>query len=120
MLSASFMALTSQFNSVTPKAGPPGCKSASCAANVNTVCDPNLAVRGPDGSVIACKSARMAFREIKFCCTGQYKTPDKCHPNQYSTTFKQKCPQAYTCAFDDATGKFNCPSGSDYFITFCP
>jgi len=49
MLSASFMALTSQFNSVTPKAGPPGCKSASCAANVNTVCDPNLAVRGQMG-----------------------------------------------------------------------
>ncbi|KAJ6964043.1 hypothetical protein NC652_002352 [Populus alba x Populus x berolinensis] len=86
--------------------GSPGCSSTSCAANVNAVCDPSLAVRGPDGTVIACKSACLAFNQPQFCCTGEYNTPD--------------CPQAYSYAYDDKTSTFTCPSGGNYLITFCP
>jgi len=87
---------------------------------VNAACDPSLAVRGSDGTVIACKSACLAFNQPQFCCTGEYDSPEKCQPNQYSMTFKQQCPQAYSYAYDDKSSTFTCPSGGNYLITFCP
>ena len=45
---------------------------------------------------------------------------DKCPANQYSTTFKKQCPQAYSYAYDDKTSTFTCPSGGNYLIAFCP
>ncbi|KAB5520104.1 hypothetical protein DKX38_024423 [Salix brachista] len=105
--------------SITPQGGS-GCKSTSCAANVNAVCDPKLAVRGADGTVIACKSACVAFNQPQYCCTGAYSKPETCPPTQYSMTFKQKCPQAYSYAYDDKSSTFTCPSGGNYLITFCP
>uniref|UniRef100_A0A6N2MLZ2 Thaumatin-like protein n=1 Tax=Salix viminalis TaxID=40686 RepID=A0A6N2MLZ2_SALVM len=97
-----------------------GCQSTSCAANVNAVCDPSLAVRGADGTVIACKSACVAFNQPQYCCTGPNNTPETCPPTQYSMTFKQQCPQAYSYAYDDKSSTFTCPSGGNYLITFCP
>ncbi|KAJ6947854.1 hypothetical protein NC651_002269 [Populus alba x Populus x berolinensis] len=106
--------------SITPQGGSTGCSSTSCAANVNAVCDPSLQVKGSDGTVIACKSACLAFNQPQYCCTGDYNTPDKCPPSQYSMTFKQQCPQAYSYAYDDKSSTFTCPSGGNYLITFCP
>ncbi|KAI5603101.1 hypothetical protein BDE02_01G196900 [Populus trichocarpa] len=106
--------------SVTPQGGSTGCPTTSCAANVNAVCDPRLAVKGADGTVIACKSACLEFHQPQFCCTGEYSTPDKCPPTQYSMTFKQQCPQAYSYTYDDKSSTFTCPSGGNYLITFCP
>ncbi|EXB75914.1 hypothetical protein L484_022591 [Morus notabilis] len=37
--------------------GSSGCQSTSCPANVNAVCPPELAMKRPDGAIIACKSA---------------------------------------------------------------
>ncbi|KAJ6755541.1 hypothetical protein OIU79_028032 [Salix purpurea] len=105
--------------SITPQGGS-GCQSTSCAANVNAVCDPKLAVRGADGTVIACKSACLAFNQPQYCCTGAYNKPETCPPTQYSRTFKQQCPQAYSYAYDDKSSTFTCPSGGNYLITFCP
>ncbi|KAI9402114.1 hypothetical protein POPTR_001G221300v4 [Populus trichocarpa] len=61
---------------VTPQGRSTGCRSTSCAPDVNAVCDPSLAVRRPDGTVIACKSANLAFNQPQFCCSGEYNTPD--------------------------------------------
>ncbi|KAL9368210.1 hypothetical protein Peur_039411 [Populus x canadensis] len=83
-----------------------GCRSTSCAPDVNAVCDPSLAVRRPDGIVIACKSASLAFNQPQFCCSGEYNKPD----------IKNKTIYAY----DDKSSTFTCPSGGNYLITFCP
>ncbi|KAH8520590.1 hypothetical protein H0E87_001873 [Populus deltoides] len=104
--------------SITPQGGSTGCPSTSCAANVNAVCDPRLAVKGADGTVIACKSACLAFNQPQYCCTGDHNTADTCPPTQYSMTFKQQCPQAYSYAYDDKSSTFTCPSGGNYLITF--
>ncbi|KAE8098383.1 hypothetical protein FH972_016452 [Carpinus fangiana] len=104
--------------SITPQGT--GCQSSSCPGNVNQVCPPDLAVKGSDGSVIACKSACEALSQPQYCCTGDFGTPDKCPPTQYSKIFKDQCPQAYSYAYDDKTSTFTCPTGANYLVTFCP
>ncbi|KAK6943897.1 Thaumatin family, partial [Dillenia turbinata] len=97
-----------------------GCNSTSCPSNVNNVCPPELAVEGSDKSVVACKSACLAFNQPQYCCTGDYATPDTCPPTKYSKIFKTACPLAYSYAYDDKTSTFTCKSRANYAITFCP
>lgn len=106
--------------SVAPQGGSAGCRSASCPGNINQVCPAELAVKGSDGSVIACKSACEAFNQPQYCCTGEYGTPDKCQPTKYSKIFKNQCPQAYSYAYDDKSSTFTCATGGGYLVTFCP
>ncbi|KAE8719016.1 Thaumatin-like protein 1 [Hibiscus syriacus] len=77
-------------------------------------------VKGSDGSVVACKSACLAFNQPQYCCTGAYSSPDKCVPTMYSKFFKGQCPLAYSYAFDDKSSTFTCSGGANYLITFCP
>ncbi|KAL4632197.1 hypothetical protein ACB092_04G034700 [Castanea dentata] len=105
--------------SITPQ-GAASCQSTSCPGNVNSVCLPELAVKGPDGSVIACKSACLALNQPQYCCTGAFSTPATCPPTNYSMLFKNQCPQAYSYVYDDKTSTFTCPTGANYLITFCP
>ncbi|XP_022143965.1 thaumatin-like protein 1 [Momordica charantia] len=67
-----------------------------------------LAVKGQDGTVIACKSACIAFEKPEFCCSGDHNKPETCPPTNYSTIFKNQCPQAYSYAYDDETSTFIC------------
>ncbi|KAJ4850947.1 Thaumatin-like protein 1 [Turnera subulata] len=106
--------------SITPQGGAGGCPSSSCPGNVNSVCPPELAVKGPDGGVIACKSACLALNQPQYCCTGAYGTPQTCPPTNYSKIFKGQCPQAYSYAYDDKSSTFTCTGGANYLITFCP
>lgn len=108
--------------SLTPQQGGAGsnCSSTSCTSNVNLMCPPELAVKGSDGSVIACKSACLAFNQPEYCCTGAYGTPQNCRPSKYSEIFKKECPQAYSYAYDDKTSTFTCADRPNYLITFCP
>ncbi|XP_044474288.1 thaumatin-like protein 1b [Mangifera indica] len=106
--------------SVTPQGGTGGCSSTSCLGNVNSVCPSDLAVKGPDGSVIACKSACLAFNQPQYCCTGAFGSPDTCPPTTFSEIFKKKCPQAYSYAYDDKTSTFTCNGRANYAIEFCP
>ncbi|KAK0584468.1 hypothetical protein LWI29_013761 [Acer saccharum] len=107
--------------SVTPQRGSgPTCITSSCSANVNSVCPSELAVKGSDGSTIACKSACVAFNQPRYCCTGAFKTPKTCPPTNYSKIFKDQCPQAYSYAYDDRSSTFSCTGGANYAITFCP
>ncbi|CAI0469340.1 unnamed protein product [Linum tenue] len=105
--------------SITPQGGG-SCNATSCPADVNAACPPQLAVKGPDGTVISCKSACLALNEPRYCCSGDLNTPEKCPPTEYSKLFKDRCPQAYSYAYDDGTSTFTCPTGQDYLITFCP
>ncbi|MCI61382.1 putative allergen Pru protein [Trifolium medium] len=61
--------------SVTPQGGSGACKSSSCPRNINTLCPPELQLKGSDGSIIACKSACLAFNTDQYCCRGSYNTP---------------------------------------------
>ncbi|KAI5348146.1 hypothetical protein L3X38_001033 [Prunus dulcis] len=105
---------------LAPQGGSGGCSATSCPANVNSICPAELAIKGSDGSVIACKSACLAFNRPDYCCTGTFGSPDTCPPTDYSKTFKSQCPQAYSYAFDDKTSTFTCTGGPDYAIAFCP
>ncbi|KAI4333352.1 hypothetical protein L6164_018178 [Bauhinia variegata] len=106
--------------SITAQGGSESCNSTSCPANVNNVCPQNFAVKGSDGSVLACKSACLALKKPEYCCTGAFDTPQKCPPTNYSKIFKGQCPQAYSYAYDDQTSTFTCSGGANYVITFCP
>ncbi|XP_010056282.2 thaumatin-like protein 1 [Eucalyptus grandis] len=106
--------------SITPQGSGSGCTTTSCAANVNSVCPSELAVKGSDGSIVACKSACLALNQPQYCCTGAYGTPATCPPTNYSKIFKDQCPQAYSYAHDDTSSTFNCTGGASYLIPFCP
>ncbi|TXG68692.1 hypothetical protein EZV62_003627 [Acer yangbiense] len=107
--------------SVTPQGGSgPTCTTTSCSTNVNGVCPSELAVKGSDGSTIACKSACGAFNQPQFCCTGEFEPRGACPPTSYSKIFKDQCPQAYSYPQDDPSSTFSCTGGANYAITFCP
>ncbi|XP_062003560.1 thaumatin-like protein 1b [Rosa rugosa] len=106
--------------SVAPQGGTGDCKPSSCPADVNAVCPAELQVKADDGTVIACKSACLAFNEPKYCCTPPNNTPETCPPTNYSQIFKEQCPLAYSYAYDDKSSTFTCFGGPNYAITFCP
>lgn len=107
--------------SVAPQGGSGNkCTLTSCTGNVNRVCPSQLAVKGPNGNVIACKSACAALNQPQYCCTGKFNKPETCPPTNYSMIFKKQCPQAYSYAYDDSTSTFSCTGGPNYVITFCP
>ncbi|KAK9906012.1 hypothetical protein M0R45_000137 [Rubus argutus] len=105
---------------LAPQGGSGGCSAASCAGNINSVCPPELAVKGSDGGVIACKSACLVFNQPQYCCTGDHGTRETCPPTDYSMIFKSQCPQAYSYAYDDKSTSFTCNGGPNYLVTFCP
>ncbi|KAE9619650.1 putative thaumatin [Lupinus albus] len=84
--------------SMSPQGGSGDCKTSSCPGNINTVCPIELQVKGSDRSVIACKSACLAFNQPQYCCTGEHSTPDTCPPSNYSKFFDQQCHDAYSYA----------------------
>ncbi|XVE88741.1 hypothetical protein DITRI_Ditri19aG0093200 [Diplodiscus trichospermus] len=96
------------------------CSGTSCAAKVNSVCPSNMAVRGSGGNTVACKSPCLAFNQPRYCCTGEFDSPQRCQPTNYSIIFKNQCPEAYSYVYDDPTNTYSCTGGPDYVITFCP
>ncbi|KAL6611368.1 hypothetical protein ACP70R_039296 [Stipagrostis hirtigluma subsp. patula] len=104
---------------IAPSAGS-GCTAVACGADINAACPAGLAAKAADGSTVGCKSACLAFNTDEYCCRGAYGNPDTCKPSSYSTFFKQKCPQAYSYAYDDKSSTFTCSTGGNYNIVFCP
>ncbi|KAM7265126.1 hypothetical protein ACFE04_002809 [Oxalis oulophora] len=96
------------------------CIPISCSADVNGQCPGELQVKGPDGGVIACKSACTAFNTDQYCCRGAYNTPQTCSATDYSELLKQQCPQAYSYAYNDGSSTFTCNGSPNYMVTFCP
>lgn len=94
------------------------CQTIGCESDLNLICPKVLQILNDAGEVVACKSACMEFNTPEFCCTGEYATPERCRPTDYSKVFKNACPTAYSYAYDDSTSLFMC-SGADYLMTFC-
>ncbi|KAJ3667166.1 hypothetical protein Zmor_002567 [Zophobas morio] len=98
------------------------CKKDACSNHdiINQCPDP-LKLKNGQGTVIACKSACNAFNTDQYCCRGAYGTPDKCKsstwPVNYPKFFKDRCPDAYSYAYDDHKSLFTCKAET-YLITF--
>ncbi|XP_011621713.1 thaumatin-like protein [Amborella trichopoda] len=90
-----------------------------CAKDLKSHCPPELRVTDHRGSVVACKSACLAFNLDVFCCRNDYGSPDKCHPSMYSTMFKDACPAYFSYAYDMPPPLYSCVA-SEYVVTFCP
>ncbi|KAG6479215.1 hypothetical protein ZIOFF_062677 [Zingiber officinale] len=106
--------------SVVAIGGTRGCNSTACPADIHAVCPEELKVAAPDGSVVGCKSACLAFNTDEHCCRGAFGLPDTCKPSNYSMIFKKACPQAYSYAYDDKTSTFTCAGATAYTLTICP
>lgn len=103
---------------MTPVGGGAGCGVAACETDLNACCPLNLVVKR-GGKVVACKSACLAAKSDRYCCTGEYGNPKSCKPSVFGHLFKAICPRAYSNAFDDSTGLKTCRAPR-YAITFCP
>ncbi|EEF38126.1 Zeamatin precursor, putative [Ricinus communis] len=104
--------------SMTPIGGGPGCGVAACEANLNVCCPEALVVKR-QGKVVGCKSACLAAKSDRYCCTGQFADPKSCQPTIFAHLFKAICPRAYSFAYDDASALKTCKAPG-YVITFCP
>lgn len=104
--------------SMAPVGSSAGCGVAACEADLNICCPTNLIVKR-QGKVVACKSACIAAKSDRYCCTGEFANPKSCKPTIFSTLFKAICPRAYSYAYDDSTGLKTCRA-PHYVITFCP
>ncbi|XP_062177108.1 pathogenesis-related thaumatin-like protein 3.5 [Alnus glutinosa] len=97
--------------------GKGNCSTAGCDGDLRQNCPSELALKA-NGKVIACRSACEVFDTDEYCCRGMHGNPGTCLPTNYSRSFKQVCPAAYSYAFDDPTSLTTC-SGADYIIAFC-
>ncbi|GAV82917.1 Thaumatin domain-containing protein [Cephalotus follicularis] len=87
------------------------CVGVKCTADINRLCPTEL--RDPGG----CNNPCTVFQNDQFCCIGSRASPATCGPTAYSKFFKDACPNVYTYAYDDASSKFTCPTGTDYKFT---
>ncbi|KAL6883616.1 hypothetical protein ACP4OV_011030 [Aristida adscensionis] len=103
------------------------CAIAGCAKDVNEVCPPELQVTAAAGgagggnrTVVACRSACLAFGLDAFCCRGAYATPAACRGSVYSRLFKDACPAYYSYAYDATAATASGCYAQEYVVTFCP
>ncbi|XP_040384361.1 pathogenesis-related thaumatin-like protein 3.5 [Oryza brachyantha] len=103
------------------------CVISGCAKNVNAVCPPELQVTAapPSSSasaatVVACKSACLAFGSDAFCCRGAYGTAETCRGSAYSRLFRDACPAYVSYPYDTAAAAAARCYAQDYVVAFCP
>ncbi|XP_021295777.1 thaumatin-like protein [Herrania umbratica] len=104
--------------SMVPIGGGVGCGVAACEADLNVCCPAALVVK-KEGKVVGCKSACLAAKTDRYCCTGEFANPKSCAPTVFANLFKAICPRAYSYAYDDSSSLKTCRA-SRYVITFCP
>ncbi|XP_026413670.1 thaumatin-like protein [Papaver somniferum] len=104
--------------SMVPVGGGAGCGVAGCELDLNLCCPSALEVKR-GGKVVGCKSACLAMKSAKYCCTGDYANPKDCKPTLFAHLFKAICPRAYSFAYDDSSSLHKCRAPR-YVITFCP
>lgn len=102
---------------IEPLHGQGNCSKAGCDGDLRQNCSSELALKTGD-KVIACKSACQVFNTDEYCCRGDYGNPAACKPSNYSRSFKDFCPAAYSYAYDDPTSIVTC-SGGEFLLTFC-
>ncbi|URE27594.1 hypothetical protein MUK42_05852 [Musa troglodytarum] len=104
---------------IAPVGGGKGCGGvAGCLVDLNACCPSRFEVK-QKGKVVGCKSACLALKTDKYCCTGEYGSPERCKPTLFSHLFKSICPRAYSFAYDSSS-TLNMCRASRYLITFCP
>ncbi|KAF8395291.1 hypothetical protein HHK36_019234 [Tetracentron sinense] len=81
---------------IEPVGGTGSCRTVDCARNILDVCPADLQFKDSKGRLLGCRSACDALKDPKYCCTGDYSSPQACHPNHYSQIFKQACSLAHT------------------------
>lgn len=95
-----------------PTKGVTGCsKGPRCAANIRSRCPSELQTPG------GCNNVCTVFKQDKYCCIGT--NSSNCKSINYSTIFKQMCPDAFSYPLD-SSGTFACPTGTSYQVIFCP
>ncbi|KAF5467334.1 hypothetical protein F2P56_017165, partial [Juglans regia] len=104
--------------SMVPVGGGVGCGVAACEADLNVCCPSALEIKR-QGKVVGCKSACLAAKSDRYCCTGEFANPKSCKPTVFAHLFKAICPRAYSYAYDDSTALKTCRAPR-YVITFCP
>ena len=100
------------------------CGRAGCNYDLNAQCPTEqMKVRSSSGTVVACKSACLAYNTDRYCCRGAHNTPQTCPYFSYARTFKNACPDAYSYAYDDQKSTFTCRGSGGaktaYDIVFC-
>ncbi|KAL8095763.1 thaumatin-like protein 1a [Apium graveolens] len=100
--------------------GTTSCRTISCPGQINEECPADLAVKGPNDITAGCRSDCEAYKKPEDCCTGEFDNSDMCKSSRSAKYFKGKCPDAYSYAYNDPESTFNCPSGTNYVVTFCP
>ncbi|RVW49307.1 Thaumatin-like protein [Vitis vinifera] len=93
--------------SMTPVGGGVGCGVAECETNLNICCPSALEVKR-EGKVVGCKSACLAAKSDRYCCTGEFANPKSCKPTVFAHLFKAICPRAYSYAYDDSSALKTC------------
>ncbi|XP_060171280.1 thaumatin-like protein 1 [Lycium barbarum] len=83
----------------------------SCTADIIGQCPNEL--RTPGG----CNSPCTVFKTDLYCCRNK---SNNCGPTNLSKFFKDRCSTSYSYPKDDTTSLFNCPSGINYRVVFCP
>ncbi|KAL5170880.1 Thaumatin-like protein [Glycine soja] len=100
--------------------GGAGCGVAACEANLNVYCPSSLVVER-NGKVVGCKSACLAAKSDRYCCTGEFAGGRYyCKPTVFARLFKTVCPNAYSYAYDDDSAVLKTCVAPRYVITFCP
>ncbi|KAL5564013.1 hypothetical protein UlMin_033760 [Ulmus minor] len=97
--------------------GKGNCSNAGCDGDLRQSCPSELQAKGA-GRVFACRSACDVFNTDEYCCRGMFGNPVTCVATNYSMTFKQFCPAAYSFAYDDPTSILTC-SSADFTLSFC-
>jgi len=101
------------------------CKAPTCTHNMLSDC-PNELKQVQNRKVVACLSACTKFHNQEYCCPNgsPFGSAQACKASSYAHHFKQRCPDAYSYAFDDEKSTFACRSApgkqSGYLTTFCP
>ncbi|CAG9855685.1 unnamed protein product [Phyllotreta striolata] len=94
------------------------CKRTACLRHLNDDCPGELRKTTEHGTV-ACHSACNKFNTDQYCCRNAHNRPETCRssswPKDYPKFFKDRCPDAYSYAYDDHKSTFTCKA-SKYIV----
>ncbi|KAK3031916.1 hypothetical protein RJ639_036712 [Escallonia herrerae] len=100
---------------MAPVSGGVQCGVAACEVDLNSCCPWSLAVK-KEGKVVGCKSACLAAKTDRYCCTSEFANPTSCKPTVFANLFKAICPRAYSYAYDELTGLKTCRTQQFSFL----
>ena len=69
--------------------GSGSCPIVDCVLAIGNVYSSNLVATNKDGQYVGCYSAWDVLKDPKYCCIGDYSSPQACQPNEYSTSLEK-------------------------------